>query len=325
MILIFSKSNDISTDDVQIWMNYLGIKNVRLNEDYFISSFEISKDSCELVYQNFKLDLDKFSGFYYRRPGGTVPLLTANNITQATYNNYLIEYEYKTIYEFLDKKIKAKTHLNSIFDYKHQKLEYLFEASNIGLNVPEWIIASDTAKIKKFLAEKGRVITKALNMPYFRIPSENGETEFAYSTNEITLKDIESVETKTNKTNLFPTFFQEYVDKKFEVRSFCLNSKFYSMAIFSQQSDQTKIDYRKYNREKPNRAVPFNLPLEIEEKALNLVNKFKLNSCSIDFIYSTDNKFYFLEINPIGQFKWVSQNCNYYIEKETAEYFYERK
>lgn len=40
---------------------------------------------------------------------------------------------------------------------------------------------------------------------------------------------------------------------------------------------------------------------------------------SIDLIYSVDNQFIFLEINPMGQFDWLSGNCNYHIEKKIAE------
>ena len=29
-------------------------------------------------------------------------------------------------------------------------------------------------------------------------------------------------------------------------------------------------------------------------------------------------EFVFLEVNPVGQFGWVSKNCNYYLEKKIA-------
>jgi glutathione synthase/RimK-type ligase-like ATP-grasp enzyme len=222
--------------------------------------------------------------------------------------------------EYLDKKIKDHKHLNGIFDFKHQKLEYLKNAQELGIAVPEWIVSADINTIRDFLQQKEKVITKALNMPYLKIPLGDDEYEMSYNTNLVGMEDLEFFAGNKNY-RLLPSFFQEYIEKKFEIRSFFLDDKFYSMAIFSQQSEKTKVDYRNYDRERPNRAVPFQLPKELESKLSKLIAMSGLNSCSVDFIYATNGLFYFLEINPIGQFKWVSQNCNYYIEKEIADYY----
>ena len=114
-------------------------------------------------------------------------------------------------------------------------------------------------------------------------------------------------------------FFQEKIDKDFEIRSFYLDGKLWSTAIISQNDEQTKIDYRKYNSNIPNRNVSYKLPNEIEEKADKLMKLLDLNCGSIDFIKSGD-KFYFLEINPTGQFLGLSITCNYNLDKEIASY-----
>lgn len=50
------------------------------------------------------------------------------------------------------------------------------------------------------------------------------------------------------------------------------------------------------------------------------MNSLNLNTGSIDLIVDTQDNYYFLEINPVGQFGMVSQPCNYYLEKKVAEY-----
>lgn len=45
----------------------------------------------------------------------------------------------------------------------------------------------------------------------------------------------------------------------------------------------------------------------------------KLESGSLDFIVTPDNEYYFLEVNPVGQFNFVSEICNYHIEKHIAK------
>lgn len=119
----------------------------------------------------------------------------------------------------------------------------------------------------------------------------------------------------------FPfTLFQVYIDKEFEVRSFFLDGNFYSIAIFSQNDSQTRIDFRNYNRKKPNRTIPFNLPEDIKKRLLCFLKKAKLRMGSFDLIKSTKGQYYFLEINPVGQFGMVSFPGNFYLEKRLAKY-----
>jgi D-alanine-D-alanine ligase-like ATP-grasp enzyme len=43
-----------------------------------------------------------------------------------------------------------------------------------------------------------------------------------------------------------------------------------------------------------------------------------LKTGSVDFILDQNDKYYFLEVNPIGQFGMVSYPCNYNLEKKVA-------
>ena len=97
------------------------------------------------------------------------------------------------------------------------------------------------------------------------------------------------------------------------------------MAIFSQNDKQTKVDFRNYNDNKPNRYVPYVLPKNIELKITQLMQKLDLNTGSVDLIKNHDGNYVFLEINPVGQFGMVSEPCNYYLEKIIAEYLINKK
>ena len=44
-----------------------------------------------------------------------------------------------------------------------------------------------------------------------------------------------------------------------------------------------------------------------------------LNFGCIDMIYSQNNRYVFLEVNPVGQYDYVSQNCNYSIHEFIAK------
>ncbi|MCO5279552.1 MAG: hypothetical protein M9931_00690 [Chitinophagales bacterium] len=92
------------------------------------------------------------------------------------------------------------------------------------------------------------------------------------------------------------------------------------MTNFSQLDPNTSLDYRKYNLNNPNRTVPYYLPKEIQDKIFCLLQKINLNFGVIDLILTEEGEYYFLEVNPVGQFGFVSKHGNYYIEKEIANY-----
>src|SRR4029079_18969532 len=69
-----------------------------------------------------------------------------------------------------------------------------------------------------------------------------------------------------------PALFMEYVEKKYEVRVFYIDGESYCLATFSQGDPKTEIDYRRYNKEKPNRNASFLLPGEVQMK-LNILMK----------------------------------------------------
>ena len=45
-----------------------------------------------------------------------------------------------------------------------------------------------------------------------------------------------------------------------------------------------------------------------------------LKTGSIDMILTPEGDYYFLEVNPVGQFSMTSSPCNYNLEKRIAEY-----
>jgi glutathione synthase/RimK-type ligase-like ATP-grasp enzyme len=119
---------------------------------------------------------------------------------------------------------------------------------------------------------------------------------------------------------MFPSLIQEYIEKEYEVRVFYLDGVCYSMAIFSQNDTQTSVDFRQYNRKKPNRNVPYHLPVSLQEKVEKIMTSLRLNTGSLDFIRSVNGEYFFLEINPAGQYGMMSQRCNYNLEKKVAEW-----
>jgi glutathione synthase/RimK-type ligase-like ATP-grasp enzyme len=182
--------------------------------------------------------------------------------------------------------------------------------------VPETYIATKKEDLVTFLGRHKKIITKGIKNNGFNLTPSHSISSLTMIVSKSDLNEISDC--------FAPSLFQEYLDKIFELRIFYFNKKFYSAAIFSQNDEKTKVDFRNYNDKKPNRVVPYNLPFQVEESLHNFVKKCNLTSGSIDMIVSKEMQYYFLEINPVGQFDWISKACNQYLEKDIALFFYER-
>ena len=282
-----------------------------------IEKFDLVNNITIRINNEKLLSLDDVYAVWYRR-GGFIhnfrPQESINDkeilFQEGNRINSLINDEYRDLSLFLQKIFEKDRSIGSYFNSKLNKLTVLEFAKSIGLQIPFTYIVSEKLQLID-LVNTHKVITKAISdgLYYFA-------EDYAYYTytEKINVEDLQRF-----PDYFVPSLFQVQIEKKFEIRSFFLNGKFYSMAIMSQFNDKTQVDYRKYDQKNPNKNIPFNLPLEIESKLVQVFENFKLNTGSVDMIVDSKDNYYFLEINPVGQFGMTSRPCNYGLEKIMAE------
>ncbi|EFK57407.1 grasp-with-spasm system ATP-grasp peptide maturase [Sphingobacterium spiritivorum] len=299
MILIISKNNEITTTAVIKWLRALHKPFIRIHED---EVFEIhtSKKRIVLKSQRNQFFLDEISAVWYRRGGIAFNELRYHN--QAI-DRYMFEVQH-WLTDYVIQTLEEKKHLNKQSNSHVNKLLVLEKAKEAGLDVPEYFLAEDMEDV---IAHQ-TIVKPISGTPIIDDIQEN-QSGIMYT----------SLIEQKKESGFFISFFQEKIEKDFEVRSFFLNGKIYSTAIISQNDEKTRIDHRRYNTQTPNRNVRYKLPAEVEQKINVLMQSLDLNSGSLDFIKSGDT-FYFLEINAIGQFLGMSNTCNYGLEKEIAAY-----
>lgn len=317
MILLIVRSDDFIVHEILLWLKFLKKKFIVLNElNYVVDiNMSINGDCFFRLKNNQNFHLSEISMVYIRRGKFWFennlpykyydPEKIVDKTIKETQLNKFIKNELNTLEEYLMSEIKEK--IFTIGDYNegdNNKLKTLKIAKKVGLNIPETIILCE----KNNLQEHQKLITKAIKEG-FKININN--TIYNLKTHMV---DNESL-----PNNFAPTLFQKKIEKKFELRIFYLNGLFYSMAIFSQQNQKTQIDFRNYDYNNPNKTTPYKLPNDIERKLIRLMKSLELSTGSIDMIYSKDNEYVFLEVNPTGQFGMVSAPCNYNIEKKIAE------
>lgn len=298
MILVITDNSEITSTEVIKWLIYRGQNFIRIHEDEFFD-IKTHKKRIYLQSERSKFYLDQISSVWYRRGGLK---FKRTKYSHASINRHMIEAQY-WLEDYVLKTLESKKYINKQTNSSVNKLWVLQKAQEKGLDVPNYFLSEDIGDI-----ELGNTITKTITEGSWIQNIEEKTDGLMYTS---------LVDQKPNK-EFSISFLQEKVEKDFEIRSFYLNGNIWSIAIFSQNDEQTKLDFRKYNDEKPNRNVRYNLPKSIEAKICKLMKDLDLNSGSLDFIKSGD-KFYFLEVNPIGQFLAVSTLCNYYLEKEVAD------
>lgn len=302
MILILSENNDQSTNDVIDWLIHYNKKFIRLNtsDEITLSIFE---NKTIIVANEKKISLDYVDSYWYRR--GIYNFKTKKIL--AEFNNFFKE-ENIVLIEYLDLLLCQKKSISSRNTGIINKLIVNEVARKLNIKRPSFYFLNNKTDLLKLKDRK--LLTKTFsNSGVIRF--KNNHTAFFHND----ILDVDIVNDKFRSS-----YLQEYIEKKYELRIFYLHGKFWSMTIFSQKDEKTKTDFRNYNDEKPNRNVPYKLPIEIEDKLDCLMKELNLNSGSIDMIVTPDNEYYFLEVNPVGQFGMTSNPCNYNLEKEIAEY-----
>ena len=315
MILILSDENDVSTDQVIDWLDDMGKDYFRINRTNIIEIDQLRLDNFGQVDFSLIIDHEKkikyseITSYWYRRGFLNIKqLLISDDLKKLLFWDDLNDFfnsEIKKLREFIYKSLEEKKSIGSIFNNEINKLETLKMASSVGLDIPNSQIVTNKNQINK----RQDFITKAISNGFYSDQNDLYYTSFT-----------ETLEIEKTKDVFFPSLIQNKITKMFELRIFYLHGKCYSEAIFSQQDQQTETDFRKYNYADPNRTVPFMLPHEILVKIDCLMTLLKMNSGSIDMIVTEENKYIFLEVNPVGQFMQVSKPCNYFLEKKIAEY-----
>jgi ATP-GRASP peptide maturase of grasp-with-spasm system len=290
MIFIAGQTNEnITTIEIQDWMDNMGVNYKKiLPPDFMLKTMPVLTDKDAVwVYKGVS----------------EMRVRHGNRVLSSFLSD-----EIKVLYE---NAIHDAVQYPNIEVGNLNKLTVINKAKKLKIHTPNTLVSnSKNDLLDFFILNNKSIITKTIGeVEAFDFEDRS----YALFTEVITDEKIEKL-----PNVFFPSLFQQMIEKSYEIRSFYIDGDFYSMAIFSGSDQKTKVDFRKYNQTKPNRTVPYQLPSNLELKLHKLMLELGLNTGSIDLIKSIDNKYYFLEVNPVGQFGMVSKPCNYFLEKIVA-------
>ena len=274
-----------------------------INEDVIIDGTSIKNEISVIWYRRFYFAEKIFK-----------------NAEEGRIRNQLIfeaKSELETLVNYLRYFFKDKPQLPVKPVFGENKLIYLNFAQKVGLLCPNTIVTNSRKVLEDFYHKNNEnIISKPL---YFSMYYSKENISYSVQTTKYDKSMIEEL-----PSYFFPSLFQQSIESTYEIRVFFLNGKLYSTAAVYDGAGKN-IDL-KLNYKSPDlHWVVYSLPVEIEQKICSFMDIANLNTGSLDLL-KTDEGYYFLEVNPVGQYLAPSEYCNYYLEYEISKALaYEKK
>jgi len=174
-------------------------------------------------------------------------------------------------------------------------------AAEIGLEIPPTLITNDPEQALRFFElHAGDVIYKVLRRG--RVDSPEG-TKWIF-TSPVGRQDVPSF----GRVAATPCLFQRRIEKRSDIRATVIGQEIFAVEIHSQEHPDSKLDWRRVDAHYL-RHTPYQLPLDVAAKCIELVRSLHLEFAAIDLIRTEVNRHVFIEINPNGQWAWIQQLC----------------
>ncbi len=317
MILILgSDSFEQGTDPVIDWLiasnaSFLKITLDDLFKKYAPLRIDVNQGK---IYYNDRCLNDEVQVVWYRHFDQKKQFVSKQEHQFSMQLNDELNSEIATFNRYFFESLKDKKWVSPLSNIQVNKLLMLNKAASKGLKVPESRILNTKDAVSAFLQEcSNRLIIKQfsdVSRNYYLFE------EKAYVS---LVKGISNEDALKLPTQFFPTLFQERLDTDFEIRVFYVDGQFFATAIVSENGYNVD-DRKKFANDKNVHHLPYELPAEMKNKLSSFMKEEGLLMGGIDLVKCQDGKYYFLEVNPIGQYLFESNKCNFHIPKAIAEY-----
>ena len=293
LVLLLTNRRDLTTDYLVRELGKRQLSFIRLNTDSLADQYFVLDpvhQEIEIKGQSLHFRIEDVSVAYFRRPSIPFP-----DPSFGAYRNYVWT-EWNTFLKALCAIVGDRwfNHPNSIM-LAENKVRQLGLADQIGFSVPETIVTNDLSAVKE-LQMNFTLIAKPLKQALVD-DGDNSSVLFTSQVDELSDDDLASVAA-------CPAIFQRRIPKEIDLRVTVVGSKVFAVAIHSQETEETKVDWRRGSNPGLRHEI-IALPDEIAEMCVEIVRLQGLRFGAIDLVRDKDGKIWFLECNPNGQWAWI--------------------
>lgn len=308
MILCITHSQDFYTIDR--FFQYLSSKNIpyfRLNSDQLnhLQKISISEDSFQITGEDGKsVSSNDITGVWNRK---IWRISVPEELDQEYEKIFLNEYAHLRYNLFTQLQ-----HLPWINPYENEKkvdgnkMFQLKVAKRNHLTIPPTVFTNDEEKVKAFFEEhcSGKAIAKLHGVIRKTMSGEN----------LISTMVIEQ-ETLENLSGMIycPMIFQPYINKEYELRIMYVDGEFYTGKINNSENADWRVSHKDYF------WTAYELPADIRTNLTSMMKEMGLYMGAIDMIRGKDGKYYFLEVNPQGEWGMLQKELGFPIAERIAD------
>jgi glutathione synthase/RimK-type ligase-like ATP-grasp enzyme len=309
-ILIVSDKLDFTTDYVCLELEQRGKSYLRINRDEFTHcSLTMNVEKTTLTIERngsiFRIEEPYLKSIYFRAPIYLRDIYQPNLSpeSQLYRTQWTAFVRNLTIF---DKPLWMNNPTSTFMS--ENKLLQLKYARQAGFCCPSTLAAN---VCPNEIVDHNDYIVKSIDTAILRIDDREA---FVYS-NRIKGGDL-----KASQLALAPVIIQEYIQPKIDLRVTVIGDTVYPVKILCNGSG-VDGDWRQM---KDNlQFVPCELPFNITASCISLVKSLGLSFGAIDLIQCKDI-FYFIEINPTGEWGWLVRSANLPIPKAICDHLSRR-
>ncbi len=316
-VLIITKSDDNDCiPSVTRAVEARGGQTVRFDTDRFPTelTLDLRQDGSgrrlTLRSDGIETDLSQISAVWYRRAryGAQLPDSMDKQYRRASARE--IQATVQGLLASLDAFVMDPLPLVRLAGNKQLQLQI---AQDVGLETPATLITSDPDAVRSFF-ESNETGTVAKMLSSFAIFDDDGKENVVFTT---PLKQENLA--KLDSLHLCPMTFQAMVPKRLELRVTVVGDRVFTAAIDSQSTERAKVDWRREGDAFLDQWKAYDLPPDVERRVLCLMDHFGLNYGAVDIIVTPDDRYVFLEVNPVGEFFWLELCPGHPIGKAIAD------
>ena len=294
-VLLISNRFDFSTDFIAVELANQGIDFIRINRDElkdYTIDFDPIKPEIKATYNDysFTISTDHLKSIYYRAPTFLRDIFQEG----LSEEEQLIRTQWAAFVRSLCVFENVKWLNNPTDIYKAEIKPYqLFIANKLGIKIPKTTVSNVTLN-SDFEFQAIKSIDTAI--------VSSGENEGFVYTEIYKKNELEEVKYTS------PFFIQQGLVPKTDIRVTIVENDVVAIKITSDK--EINEDWRRYKDELTYSI--FELPKEVHDFCINYTKKLNLNFGAIDLVLH-NNDYYFIEINPTGEWSWLQKNTGFAI------------
>jgi glutathione synthase/RimK-type ligase-like ATP-grasp enzyme len=318
MILIITEKQDGHVGAVSPHLDAADAPWVRMNTEDLPTNAMFAMSPAEgaglirLRDSGKHIDIQDVQSVWYRKPAP--PTFTHLALDEAA-KDY-VEAEFNEILHGTYAILRDALWINDPFTTRisHRKMLQLHIAQKVGFTVPKTLVTNDAAEALRFADAIGTDLAiKSLGA--LSVAQEVGDESVQYGvfTRRLTRGELEEFQ---DKIGCLPTQFQEFIEKRSELRITCVGKEDVFACRIEPEPGQEFPDDSRFNISSL-KHVACSCP-ELLPMLHGYMEAFGLNFGCFDVAIRKTGEPVFLECNPNGQWLWVERITGLPIAKAIA-------